>query len=134
MHVADHPIVLDWLITHGASSFESSGTHSKERSSRAVARVTSANLPEIFLQIIRWPGGSILKPTYFVVKSAPMRCKNVRNGTPVHLPIMLQPSTQTCRVTCDSCGRPRKVRTDRMRPLSRFRAACSKADWRRQFI
>src|SRR6516164_2727084 len=22
MHVADHPIVLDWLITHGASSFE----------------------------------------------------------------------------------------------------------------
>src|SRR5262249_34191071 len=47
-------------ITHGASSFESSGTHSKERSSRAVARVTSANLPEIFLQIIRWPGGSIL--------------------------------------------------------------------------
>ena len=36
--------------------------------------------------------------------SAPMRCRKVRNGTPLHLPIMLQPSTQTCRVTWDSCG------------------------------
>src|SRR5262249_35061413 len=42
--------------------------------------------------------------TYFARVSAPTRLRNSRSGVPVHLPIALQPSTQTRRVIWVSCG------------------------------
>ena len=35
---------------------------------------------------------------------APMRSRKARKGTPPHLPMALQPSTQTWRVICEACG------------------------------
>src|SRR5215470_3616596 len=42
--------------------------------------------------------------TYLALVSAPTFARKERSGTPPHLPIMLQPSTQTCRATYDVCG------------------------------